>query len=284
MKESVYNWNGEFIASQQLQTDIQNRGLNYGDGVFETLKYANGRINFWEDHYFRLMSSMRILRMEIPMNFSPEYLEEKLLETARKNGIEKAARLKLLVTRKPGGFYTPANNDIDYVITAEPLKQASFKLNEAGLTVDLYKDFFKARNLLSNLKSTSSQLYVLASIFRQENQLDECLMLNDQKYLTEAISSNVFIVKDKEVSTPSLKSGCLKGVLRKNVIEILSKMDYQVQERDAISPFELQKADEVFLTNSIKGLQWVGQYRKKKLEPILSPLLTERLNIKVALG
>ena len=83
MNNTTYNWNGELIHSDTLKIGLDNRGLNYGDGVFETLKYANGRINFWEDHYFRLMSSMRIMRMEISMSFSAEYLEEQLLQTVQ---------------------------------------------------------------------------------------------------------------------------------------------------------------------------------------------------------
>ncbi|HAD97664.1 MAG TPA: aminotransferase class IV [Cryomorphaceae bacterium] len=283
MNNTTYNWNGELIHSDTLKIGLDNRGLNYGDGVFETLKYANGRINFWEDHYFRLMSSMRIMRMEIPMSFSAEYLEEQLLQTVQENKLD-TARIKLLILRKPGGLYTPQLNDVDYLVTASSLEQARFVLNEEGLTIDMYKDFYKPKNLLSNLKGASAQLYTLASVFRKENGLDECLLLNDQKYLTETISSNIFLVKGKEVITPSLKSGCLKGIIRKQVLEILSKMDYAAVEQENISPFELQKVDEVFLTNTIQGIRWVKRYRKKEFGCKLSAELTEKLNVKAALG
>ena len=173
---------------------------------------------------------------------------------------------------------------MDYLVTSSPLEQALFVLNEEGLTIDMYKDFYKPKNLLSNLKGASAQLYTLASVFRKENGLDECLLLNDQKYLTETISSNIFLVKGKEVITPSLKSGCLKGIIRKQVLEILSKMDYAAVEQENISPFELQKVDEVFLTNTIQGIRWVKRYRKKEFDCKLSAELTEKLNVKAALG
>ncbi len=284
MNENVFNWNGELVEGWGLNTSLDSRALNYGDGVFETLRYAHGRINFWEDHYFRLMSSMRILRMEIPMGFSPEYLEDQLKNTIEANKTGNTARIKLLVVRKSGGYYTPSDNNVDFLITAFPLEDPSFKLNERGLEIDLYKDFYKPKNLLSGLKTTSAQFYTLASVFRKENNLDECLLLNEQKHLIETISSNIFLVKGNRVITPSLKSGCLKGVIRKNVLEILTKMDYDIVEKEDISPFELQKADEVFLTNTIKGIQWVSGYRKKEFKCDLSRKLVEKLNVKVALG
>jgi branched-chain amino acid aminotransferase len=249
----AYIYNGEIREGKRVELALNNRALNYGDGVFETIKYSFKRINFWEDHYFRLMSSMRILRMEIPANFSPEYLEEQLRSCLEANGlIEDAARLKLLVFRKAGGYYTPNNNGVDFIISASPLEHADYRLNSRGLEIDLYKDFYKQKGLLSNLKQLGAALYTIASVYRAENDLDECVLLNDDKQVVEAISSNLFMVKNKEVFTAPLETGCLKGVMRKQVIDLLPKLGYEVRE-ESFSPFELQRADEVFLTNAING-------------------------------
>lgn len=283
----LYNFNGELIEGNTFETTIQNRGLNYGDGVFETLRFANNRINFWEDHYFRLMSSMRIMRMEIPMTFSPEFLEKEIRDTilANQNHHDsKNFRVKVLINRKAGGFYSPDSNEIDYLISLIPLKEDRFILNENPLEIDLYKDFYKQKGMLSNLKLASSPLLTLASIFKTENQLDECLLVNDGKYLTEAISSNVFIVQNSKLRTPSIDSGCLKGIIRKKIIEIARKLEIEVEEVDQLSPFDLQKADEIFLSNSIKGIQWVGKYRKKTYGNELSSKLLQKLNIRAALN
>ena len=279
-----------FIFNDQVYTDEHfsvhpgNRGLNYGDGVFETLRYSFGRINFWEDHYFRLMEGMRIMRMEIPMSFSPEFLEEKLKQCVESNGLkEKAARVKILVTRKNGGFYTPESNKIDYLITATPLNEASFQLNERGLNIDLYKDYYKAKGLLSNIKTTSAQLYVVASVYRQENGLDECLLLNPDKEVCEAISSNLFLIDGDELLTPPLSTGCLKGIIRKKILAFAPKIGLTVKE-EAFSPFKLQKAEEVFLTNSIQGIRWVERYRKKTFVSTKTSKILQRLNTEVALN
>ncbi len=280
----VYSFNGKATDKDTLEVEINNRGLNYGDGVFETMKYANGRINFWEDHYFRLMANMRILRMEIPMSFSPEFLEQQLKKIVETNELNhKAARLKLLVWRKAGGYYTPESNDIDYLITVSELPSAVYELNEKGWETDLFKDYYKPKSLLSGIKTTSAALYTVAGIFKKENGLDECILMNDNKSVAEGISHNIFMVKDKEVISPPLESGCLKGVMRKKVIELLPKMGYTVSEKE-FSPFEIQKADELFFTNTINGVRWVSRYRKKEFKSDCSRLLIEKINIKVALG
>jgi branched-chain amino acid aminotransferase len=280
----AYLLNGEIYSGKTLETALSNRGLNYGDGIFETIKYAFGRYNFWEDHYFRLMESMRIVRMEIPMSFSPEFLEAEFKRVLQANGLEAGgARLKILVTRQAGGFYTPQANTIDYLITAEPIENRAFQLNKEGLKIDLFKDHFKSKSLLSNLKSTSAQLYTVAAVYRQENNFDECLLINENKEIVEAISSNVFLIEGKTLITPPLSSGCLKGVIRKNILKIAPSLGFEVKE-ETFSPFKLQKVDEVFLTNSIKGIEWVEQYRKKEFGNQHTQKLAQRLNTELALN
>mgnify|MGYP003633850937 FL=1 len=279
-----YNLNGFIIRNKHLGIQVNNRGLNYGDGIFETIKFANNRLNFWEDHYFRLMASMRIVRMDIPMTFSPEYLEEEIRKTLAANNLsDKAARVKLLVVRKAGGLYTPETNDIDFLITTDELSVNTYLLNEKGLNIELYKDFYKNSGLLGTIKSTSAQLYTVASIFRKENEYDECLLINERKEVVEAISANIFLLKGDVLITPPLDSGCLKGIMRKKVIEFAPQIGLIIKE-EAFSPFALQKADEVWLTNSIKGLQWVGQYRKKSYSHEKATEMLKKININLALS
>ena len=271
-------YNGELLAPENVNFSSTNRAFRYGDAVFETMKYANGKVLFLEDHYFRLMSTMRILRMEIPMNFSPEFLEEQINEVIAANHAERQAnRVRLTVFRAGAGLYQPETNDIEYLIETSLLPNSEFVLNEKGLNIDLYKDFYVHKSMLSNLKTANAQLYVLASIFKAENNLDECILLNDDKHVVETISSNLFMLIDGVVHTPPLETGCLKGVMRKNIISLLKKMKIEVRET-SFSPFELQKAQEVWLTNAISGLQWVGNYRKKQFENTLATEVVAALN------
>src|SRR6056300_1183974 len=106
----MINFNGDILESSK-KLSLENRGFAYGDALFETIKVSHSKVLFLEDHYFRLMASMRIMRMEIPMNFTMEYMEEQMLMTIEANGFSKsAARAKLTVFRDSDGLYTPNSN------------------------------------------------------------------------------------------------------------------------------------------------------------------------------
>ncbi|NJW52645.1 aminotransferase class IV [Salinimicrobium oceani] len=275
----MVNINGELVLEEQASLSIRNRGFAYGDSVFETIRVINGRIIFWEEHYFRLMASMRIMRMEIPHNFSPEFLEAEILQLLRENELlEGQARVKLSVTRSEGGLYTPATNDIEYLITSVPLEEAFYLLNTSFYEVELYKDHFVTAGLLSTLKTNNRAINVLGSIYARENDYDNCLLLNEQKNVVEALNGNLFLVTGKVIKTPPLSDGCLKGITRTKILEILKKLpEYELQET-SISPFELQKADEMFITNVAVGIQPVHKYRKKEYGEEVAKLLLGRLN------
>ena len=252
-----YNGNIQPYTTSALSND--NRAFKYGDGVFETLKIVNSKIVFFEEHYFRLMASMRMIRMEIPMDFTLENVEEEILKTARAQGLTDAARVRLTVFRKDGGAYFPLTNDIDYVIEATEL----IVKRKSAYRVDLFKDHYVHSGILSTIKSTNRLLNIVSSIYASENELDSCILLNEKKQIVEVIHGNIFLVKGTEVSTPSSTEGCIKGIIRNKILQILKKNPtYSIVERE-ISPFELQKADEVFITNSIIDIQSVTKYRKK---------------------
>lgn len=255
----MINYNSQLIPNDQLVFTNQNRAFKYGDGVFETLKIVNSSIVFFEDHYFRLMASMRMLRMEIPQNFTLEYLENEIIKTADANNLGESVRVRLTVYRKDGGLYNPKSNEIEYVIETSKLIDNRKK----DYKVELYKDFYIYSGLLSTLKTTNRILNVVASIFASENEFDTCLFLNEKKQLVEAIHGNIFLIFDNKIVTPTIKEGCIKGIIRKRIIDILQKdTNFIIEERE-ISPFELQKADELFITNSIIDIQPVTNYRKK---------------------
>ena len=278
----MININGTLLSDDESKINLDNRGLNYGDGAFETLKYTNGKILFWEEHYFRLMATMRIMRMEIPMNFTPEFLESQIADLVEANQLESgSARIKLLVVRKAEGLYRPENQEVEYYISVSELDQGEYQLKQAAYLVDLYKDYLIAPGLLSNLKSTNKLTNVLGSIYAEEQGLANCLLLNTDKMVIEALNSNLFLVFGKKIKTPPLEDGCLKGIMRKQIIDILALMDGFELVEESISPFELQKADEMFLTNIISGVIPVSQYRKKTYTNSLSEVLIRELNKKI---
>lgn len=255
----MINFNGKLIVNTDLQLSNENRAFKYGDAIFETIRVFNKKVVFFEDHYFRLMASMRMLRMKIPMEFTLEFLQEEILKTVKTLPESENYRVRLTVFRKDGGLYTPKTNEIDYLV-----ETSEFNYQEKSTyKIDLFKDFYNYSGLLSTIKTSNRMLNTLSAVFADENDLDNCVLLNERKGIAEATNGNIFIVKDAVIKTPALSEGCIKGVIRKKVIEILEKHpDYTIEET-SISPFELQKADEVFLTNAMVGIQSVSHYRKK---------------------
>lgn len=273
----MVNFNGA-IVSEDANILVQNRGFLYGDAVFETVKIVNGKILFLEDHYFRLMSSMRVVRMEIPMNFTLEYMEEQILFLVENKNIASSSRARITVYRNNGGYYLPQSNTISFLIHALQLENTAYLLNEGEYEVDLYKDFYVTKQLLSSIKTTNRLINVTGSIYANENGLDNCILLNDAKNVVEALQGNIFMLKGNKLITPPVSEGCLNGVMRKQILELAKKINGIEVAEEIISPFDLQKADELFVTNVIKGVQPVSKYRKKEFSIELSRVLVAKLN------
>lgn len=274
----MINFNGNLVA-QSNENIEQNRGFLYADAVFETLKVLDGKILFLEDHYFRLMASMRILRMEIPLEFTLEYLESEIFKTINALNLTNA-RVRLTVFRNGEGRYLPQQRTVGFIIVAESTVTVYVNTTEK-YEVELFKDFHVSKHLLSTLKTTSCLINITASIFAEENGYENCLLINDEKNVIEAINGNIFIIKDNVVSTPPVADGCKNGIIRKKIIEIINKTDNLTFEERSISPFELQKADEIFITNIAVGIQSVTQYRKKLFADTIANSLLMKLNAQI---
>lgn len=275
----MVNFNGQINDSEFLLSN-SNRSFLYGDGIFETLKVVNRKILFWEDHYFRLMASMRIVRMKIPKNFTLEFLENEILNLVESKNCSDLSRVRITVFRNDGGLYLPKDLNVSYLIQASELKNANYQNEVKEYEVDLYKDFFVAKNLLSTLKTTSKMIHITGSIFAKENDFDNCILLNSDKNVIEFLNGNLFLVKDQKLITPPISEGCLNGIIRKKILEIKSsELDIEIKE-EIISPFDLQKADELFVTNIITGVQSVSLYRKKSFENTVANKIVAILNQK----
>lgn len=270
----MINHNGNLLQDEDFYSD--NRAFLYGDAVFETCKLVNHKVLFLEDHYFRLMASMRILRMKIPMDFTLEYFENQLIETAKSNN-HTIARVRLTVYRNFGGKYTPATNTVSYCITSESLENASYKATQTQYEVDLYKDFYVTKQLLSTLKTTNRLINITGSIYAEENGLQNCVLLNNEKNVVEFLNGNLFLVFGNQIITTPINEGCLNGVMRKQLLKLIPKLGFELIERP-ISPFELQNADELFLTNVVQGVIAVSQYKKKTFAMAVSQRLIRKIN------
>ena len=280
----MVNFNGNVLQKAENVLGFDNRGLNYGDAVFETVRVSGSKIFFWEDHYFRLMASMRILRMEIPITFTLEFLEDQVLKVINSfPNKNHSYNVKILVWRKPGGKYRPHTNDVDYLITGSFIEATFYILNDAAYEVELFKDHYVTSGILSTLKSNNKIINVLGSIFAEENSYQNCLLLNETKMIVEALNGNLFLVSGNKIKTPPLADGCLNGILRKQIIAVCKKIPAYTLEEVSVSPFELQKADEMFITNVITGIQPISKYRKKEYASRVARDLLSKINVRARL-
>ena len=279
----MVNCNGNIQENSAILIDA-NRGFLFGDSVFETIKVLDSKVLFLEDHYFRLMASMRICRMEIPMNFTMEYFESQILNLIAALSDSNSFRVRFSVYRVAEGFYLPKSREVQFIVTASSLDSELYTIGKESYEIELYKDFYVSKQLLSTLKTNNKMLQITGSIFAEENGYDNCLVLNDEKNVVEALQSNLFMKTGNVVVTPPVSDGCLNGIMRKQVLELLKKIEGIEVKEASISPFDLQKADELFLTNVISGIQPITKYRKKEYTAEFASDVLKRLNAKIRLS
>lgn len=279
----MINLNGALQSATSPLFSVHNRGFLYGDAVFETLRFGQNQLHFWEDHYFRLMAAMRVFRMNIPMTFTPEFLEQECIRVVEaQSSTSSSWRIRLSVFRNDGGVYLPASRDVSYVIEAKPLDEETYTSKE-GYNVELFKDYYVQKSMLSNLKSNNKALNVIGSIFMQEQGFDNGILVNDDKEVVEFLNGNLFVVDGDVLRTPPLTSGCLDGIMRKQVMRLAKKQNISCAEEN-ISPFDLQQVQEVFMTNSITGIQPVSSYRRTDYQNTIALQLQYALNESVSSG
>lgn len=274
----MININGNIQDASNFAIE-NNRGFLFGDAIFETIKVNGTKILFLEEHYLRLMASMRICRMEIPMNFTMEFMEEEILKLIELQANKVSNRIRFTVFRDADGFYNPTSNDVQFVITCSALSSEKYVLLPLNYEVELFKDFHVSKHLLSTLKTNNKMINVVASVFAKENGFDNCLLINDDKNVVEAINGNIFMKMGNQLITPPTSDGCLNGIMRKQIIAITAKMENIEIIEKSISPFDLQKADELFISNVITGIQSITKYRKKEFTSEFSKEVMGLLNV-----
>lgn len=259
---TYFNCNGIVKTLNEPALKPGNRAHLYGDGLFETIRVFKGAIINLDYHVQRLREGASGLKMNFPSKWDTNYFKGQITDLLDKCDIHDGGRIRVSVDRMAGGTYKPISNEVEFLIEAFPLANGKFKLNEKGLVIDQYTEIRKNLNKLSNFKTKNALLYVLAGIYAQENGLDEVLITTPKGNILEASSSNLFIVSNRTLYTPSLEDGCLAGVMRMTIINIALSKGIKVYECN-ILPQNLLAADEIFLTNAITGIQWVEKYRSK---------------------
>jgi len=275
VKDKYCILNGHLISIYEPHVSFANRAFRYGDSLFETIRVCNGKIMFLKDHITRLKLGMTVLRMNLPAELNSDNVREFVSHLLKHNVHAPHARVRLTVFRNEGGYYAPLTNDISFLIESEELEHP-YQLNQRGFWVDIYADIKKSINKLSNIKSGNCLLYVMAGIAKQSMKLDECLLINENGTICEATSSNLFVVKNGTLYTAPLTEGCVAGIMRKQIMHLATENKILTFE-SPITSYTLMNADEIFLTNTVQGIQWVGQFKERFYTNKMAVLLSEKL-------
>jgi len=280
MSKHFFCYNDNFYPEGTFVIGPDSRSLKYGDGVFETLMTNKGIIQLREYHFERLFYGMKTLQFEIPKYFTPIYLEDKILELCRKNKHNSFTRVRLMVFRGGNGLYDYKRNLPDYIIQTWNVEHSQ-ELNSNGLTIDIYPGAKKTCDKFANLKTNNFLPYVMAGLYAKQSKVNDCIVLNCFDRVCDTTIANIFIIKNDIIYTPPLSEGCIAGVMRRFIIEKLIESNFNIIEK-LLTIDELENADEVFVTNSIKGIRWVKQfrnieYRNKNLKEIHTLIQSELL-------
>jgi branched-chain amino acid aminotransferase len=240
---------GEFFPEAEAKVSVFDHGLLYGDGIFEGIRFYNGRVFKLEEHLERLWDSAHSICLDIPM--SRNEMTEALLETIRRNDL-RDGYIRLLVTRGVGNLgLNPAQcKRASVIIIAATVTLYPEKAYRNGLTVVTCATRRTSPSALNPaVKSLNYLNNVMARIEANLAGADEALMLNDQGNVAECTADNVFIIKRGEIFTPPIHAGALRGVTRSVVFDIAAELGLKISEPD-ITRHDVFIADECFLTGT----------------------------------
>jgi branched-chain amino acid aminotransferase len=272
----LINYNGNLLAAGTTFLSTGSRAFRYGDGLFETMLVEDQRIRLASYHFDRLAAGMQFLRFQTPPGFTPVRLTQELLELCNRNDHSHLSRIRLVVFRNEGDIFDPAGSDPHYVIESWPLPESAPELSPQGLVIDVFPEGYKACGPLANLKSNNYLLYLLAARHASERGLDDCLVLNSRETVADTAIANLFYFRAGLCYTPPLSDGGVAGVMRRHLLTVMPGAGFPVEER-TVTIDDLLAADEVFLTNAIRGIRWVAAFREARYKYTLTSALYQKL-------
>ncbi|MFT3910542.1 MAG: aminotransferase class IV [Ferruginibacter sp.] len=270
-----FNYNGKMFLEDTAITGPDNRGLRYGDGLFETIKYKNGQLVLLDEHLARLWKGMQLMQFQPSKLFSPDLIETAIIQLLKKNN-HTDARVRLSVIRGNGGLYDAKNHSPHYIIQSWPLEEKNNALNENGLQLCIYEDAKKVVDRFSNLKHNNYLPYFMGALFAKQQRCNDAIILNSFNRVADTCIANIFLVKDGSIYTPSTAEGCVAGIMRNFIMQQLVHHGYDITET-AITVETLLEADEIFLTNSMYNLRWVAGIVDKKYSSQLTQKIYQLL-------
>lgn len=240
---------GEIVPQSQAKISVFDHGLLYGDGVFEGIRFYNGRVFRLEEHIRRLYDSARAILLKVTL--TPEEMTRAVCDTVKANGL-RDGYIRLVLTRGVGPMglspYTCPKSSV--IVIAATISLYPEEAYRNGLTMATVATRRPSHDILSpQVKSLNYLNNVMAKVEAIQAGAEEGLMLNDVGLVAECTGDNIFIVRDGVISTPPLTAGALDGITRGVVFDIANELKIPIRERD-MSRHDIYTADECFLTGS----------------------------------
>ena len=268
--------NGHIVGEQNAPRAFANRGFLVADGVFESMRFTDNRMPYLGLHVARLHAALAAHGMDVPYSLHESSLKESLEVWRQTWPFDGDARIRLTAYREGQGKYTPDTDDTSWVATVERMDAQGFSLATKGLDVDIYQDMHKQVSPVSRYKNIASTVYVHAARHARVQGWGDALILNADQKIIESSRSNLFVVSNGVLYTPSLDDGCVGGIMR--AVLIRTALDHGVKVYECtLTPQTLLQADELFLTNAVRGIEWVASYKTKRYFHSMAEKLTARI-------
>lgn len=246
--------NGSWMRDSEAVIPVENRGMMYGDGLFETMVSTDGQVKLLDLHLKRLVRGLEYL--SIDLKTSTEEWGAFFEEGINKNShLGTQLLLRLQCWRNGGRGYTSKTSEGSWFLSFRTLSkecnQPSYRLMNSSLSLPV-KSVQKG-----TLKSSNALLYVLAATEARNKNYDDALLCNTNGYVGECTSANIFWIKERIIHTPSIKSGILNGTRREALLNALQSQSYFRVQEGTYDIHSLYEADMVFSTSTIKGIQFI---------------------------
>jgi len=253
---------------------IQDRGLQYGDGLFETMAVHNGNIPLWEYHWQRLCLGCEKLSLSLP---NKELIEKEIALLCNNN--EPKFVIKLILTRGEGqrGYRYPKEQNITRILSKHTWPNYPENNYSEGVAVCYCETTLSVNKKLAEIKHLNRLEQVLARNEWESDEFQEGLMSTIQGNVVDGTMSNIFAVQSNMIFTPGLSLCGVAGVMRKTIINIAKNNGFAVYEKE-FSKSELEMADELFLSNSLFGIwpvKTIGKTRFTKVGKVTKQLQKE---------
>ncbi len=272
-------YNSTIYLESQVPLDYFNRAFSFGDAILETVRGNAHFPLYFHLHYKRIVKAMISLKMDVASFPREQKLHDLITKLLQKNMFFKSSRISILVFRRGKALLMPESKKVDFLIEVNSIHDTTPVWNEKGIFIGVYKEMQKAYGPISSFNTANGLHATLASIYAKESGVQDCLLINNKGLIIESASSNVFYIKGNVVYTPSVFTGCVDGVMRQVVIDLINRYEeLTLVESQGVSIDSLMDADEIFLTNVINGIQWVVGFENKRFFYRKTKLLNDMLN------